>query len=193
MPPLTYNEMLTGVNTSIAIAPAIECGSESTDPYVAQASFAGLSGLSNNTVSVISKSLNHSVSFGGFQSVAPSYSSQTVSLAPDPVAEKWYTSKSLTLNVSFSYGSLMNGNGNSNNSVVASNSVISNLYGGSLNAGVKQASFSTFYQNMGNAYDKVVNIQPVYVKDPCFKTNFNGLKRPGAQNGNESVNISFGQ
>jgi TANFOR domain-containing protein len=194
MPPLTYNEMLTGINTSIATAPAIECGSGSTDPFVAQASFTGFSGLSNNTVSVISKSLNHSVSYGGFQSVTPSYSPQTVSLAPDPVAQKWYTSKSLSLNVSFSYGSLMNSGGNNNNSVVASNAVISNLYGNSLNAGGnKQASFSSFYQNMGNAYDKVASIQPVYVKDPCFRTNFNGIKRPGAQTGNDSMNILFGK
>ena len=194
MPPLTYNEMLTGINTSIATAPAIECGSGSTDPFVAQASFTGFSGLSNNTVSVISKSLNHSVSYGGFQSVTPSYSPQTVALAPDPVAQKWYTSKSLSLNVSFSYGSLMNSGGNNNNSVVASNAVISNLYGSSLNAGGnKQATFSSFYQNMGNAYDKVTSIQPVYVKDPCFRTNFNGIKRPGAQTGNDSMNILFGK
>jgi hypothetical protein len=194
MPPLTYNEMLTGINTSIAAAPALECGSGSTDPFVAQATFAGSSGLSNNTVSVISKSINQSVSYEGFQSVVPSYSTQTVALAPDPVAQKWYTSKSLTLNVSFSYGSLMNGGGNNNNSIVSSNTVLSTLYGSSLNAGgSKQVSFSTFYQNMGNAYDKVVSIQPVYVKDPCFKTNFNGVKRPGAQSGNESMNISFGK
>jgi len=193
MPPLTYNEMLTGINASVATAPAIECGSVS-DPYVVKASFAGFSGLSNNTLSTISKSVNHSISFGGFQSVPPSYASQTLSLAPDPVAEKWYTSKSLTLNVTFSYSSLMNGNGNSNNSVVSTNAVISNLYGSSLNAGgSKKVSFNTFYQNMGNTYDKVVNIQPVYVKDPCFKTNFNGLKRPGAQSGNDSMNISFGK
>jgi hypothetical protein len=88
----------------------------------------------------------------------------------------------------------MNSGGNSNNSVVASNAVISNLYGSSLNAGGnKQVSFGTFYQNMGNAYDKVANIQPVYVKDPCFSTNFNGLKRPGAQTGNDSMNILFGK
>jgi len=186
--------MLTGVNTSIATAPAIVCGSGSTDPYVAQASFAGFSGLSNNTVSVISKSINHSVSYGGFQSVTPSYSPQTVALAPDPVAQKWYTSKSLALNVSFSYGSIMNSGGNTNNSVVSSNTLISNLYGGSLNAGGnKQVPFSSFYQNMGNAYDKVANIQPVYVKDPCFRTNFNGIKRPGAQTGNDSMNILFGK
>jgi hypothetical protein len=194
MPPLTYNEMLTGINTSIAAAPAMECGSGSTDPFVAQASFAGSSGLSNNTIATISKSINQSVSYGGFKSVTPSYSSQTVALAPDPVAQKWYTSKSLTLNVSFSYGSLMNGGANNNSSLVSSNTVISNLYGSSLNAGgSKQVSFSTFYQNMGNAYDKVVSIQPLYVKDPCFKTNFNGVKRPGAQSGNDSMNISFGK
>ena len=150
MPPLTYNEMLTGINTSIAAAPAMECGSGSTDPFVAQVSFAGSSGLSNNTVSVISKSINHSVSYGGFQSVTPSYSPQTVALAPDPVAQKWYTSKSLALNVSFSYGSLMNGNGNNNNSVVSSNAVISNLYGSSLNAGGnKQVSFQYFLPEHG--------------------------------------------
>jgi hypothetical protein len=88
----------------------------------------------------------------------------------------------------------MNSGGNNNNSVVASNAVISNLYGNSLNAGGnKQASFSSFYQNMGNAYDKVTSIQPVYVKDPCFRTNFNGIKRPGAQTGNDSMNILFGK
>jgi len=194
MPALTYNEMLTGVNTSVATAPSIQCGSGSTDPYIAQASFMGLSGLSNNTVSVISKSVNHSISFGGFKSVTPSYSSQTVSLAPDPTAEVWFTTKSLTLNVSFSYSSMMNSNGNNNYNVVSANNVISGIYGSSLTSvSNKQASFSTFYQNMGNAYDKVVSIQPVYIKDPCFKTNFNGLKRPGAQLGNDSMNISFGQ
>jgi TANFOR domain-containing protein len=194
MPPLTYNEMLTGINTSIATAPAIVCGSGSTDPFVAQASFSGFSGLSNNTVSVISKSINHSVSYGGFQSVTPSYSPLTVALAPDPVAQKWYTSKSLALNVSFSYGSIMNSGGNTNNAVVSSNALISNLYGSSLNAGGnKQVPFSSFYQNMGNAYDKVSSIQPIYVKDPCFRTNFNGLKRPGAQTGNDSVNLLFGK
>ena len=194
MPPLTYNEMLTGVNTSIATAPTIECGSGSTDPFVAQASFAGFSGLSNNTVTVISKSLNHSVSYGGFQSVTPSYSPQTVAMAPDPAAQKWFTSKSLVLNVSFSYGSFMNSGGNNNSSVVASNAVISNIYGSSLNSGGnKQVSFSSFYQNMGNAYDKVSGIQPVYIKDPCFRTNFNGVKRPGAQTGNDSVILLLGK
>ena len=194
MPPLTYNEMLTGINTSVASAPTIKCGSGSTDPYTAQASFIGLSGLSGNTVSVISKSVNHSISFGGFKSVSPSYAPQSMSFAPDPVAEKWFTTKELTLNVSFSYGSMMNGGGNNNYNVVSTNKVISSIYGSSLNAGGnKQASFSTFYQNMGNAYDKVVTLQPVYVKDPCFKTNFNGKKRPGAQLANDSMNILFGK
>ncbi len=194
MPPLTRDEMLTGMNTSVATAPTMVCGSDATDPYSAQASFAGLSGLSNNSVSSISKSLNQSISFGGFKSVTPSYSSQSASMAPDPVAEKWHTTKSLTLNVSFSYASMMNGGGNNNNNIVSANQVISNVYGSSLNAGgSKNVSFSTFYQNMGNAYDKVTNLQPAYMKDPCFKTNFNGLKRPGAQTGNESMSISFGQ
>ncbi len=194
MPPLTYNEMLTGINTSVATAPGIQCGSGATDPYASQVSFMGLSGLSNNTVSTISKSINHSVSFGSFQSVSPSYISQSIALAPDAVAEKWYTAKSLVLNVSFSYGSMMNGGGSNNFNVVSTNEVISNLYGSSLNAGgTKQVSFNAFYQNMGNTFDKVVSIQPVYVKDPCFKTNFNGIKRPGAQTGNDSMNILFGK
>jgi hypothetical protein len=187
LPPLTESEMLTGINTSLATAPGMKCGSEATDPYQAQASFGGFSGLSGKTVSSISNSINHSISYGGFQSYAPPFNMAMASLPPDPKAASWHTTKDLTLNVSFSYGSIMNGGGDSNYNQVSANQVISSVYSSSLHAGGSTVAFNTFYQNMGNAYDMVTSIQPVYLKDPCFKTNFNGLKRQGAQVGNESV------
>lgn len=190
MPALTESEMLTGINTSMPAIPAIKCGSSSQDPMFGQVSFLGLSGLSGNSMSVISKSTGNFMSFGGFQSWGGFNSTP----AADPKAQQWHTSKELTLTVSFQYASWMNGGGGNNYNVVSNNQVISSVYGSSLHAGGnQQVSFSTFYQNMGNAFDQIENQQMVFVTDPCFKTNFKGLKRQGAVSSNPSVTISLGQ